>query len=53
MRKASLLGLAFVMGLLALAGCGSQGEVSSKDAANFSKTPDGKGDDMSKVNNDR
>jgi hypothetical protein len=51
--KKNLLGLTLLIGLTALPGCAAQGEVSSQDAANFSKTPDGKGDDVSNINNDR
>lgn len=52
MRRLSGLLAVIVLGVF-LTGCASQGEVSQQDAANFSKTPDGKNDGVANVNNDR
>jgi hypothetical protein len=44
---------ALFVGASFLTGCNGANEVSSQDAANFSKTPDGKDDGSAAVNNDR
>jgi len=52
-RTLALLGL-LALGMSVMAGCKGQGEVSQQDAANFSKTPDGKDDGgLQQLNNNR
>ena len=52
MRKLAFLVAALLVGASFVTGCGAK-EVTQEDAANFSKTPDGKNDGTAAVNNDR
>lgn len=53
MRKLNFLMAALLVGASFIAGCNGTKEVSQEDAANFSKTPDGKNDGIANMNNDR